>query len=103
MEALDPSLDQIKALNVSVKETMANYKKDPPSRDEAFRRALKLEHTSGEYYYDRARYMRPESWPLKLFQDLSDQELSHAERILKLMRKHGILIHTLAQDQKVAT
>ncbi len=92
LAALDPSLDCIQALNNRVVKTMDEYEKDPPPREIAFGLALELEQTSGEFYYGQAIQMKEETFALRLFRNLTQQEMGHVERIRKIIAEHEIRV-----------
>ncbi len=90
IEALDSDLGRVLSINSAIEKTLIDFRQQPPSLDEALKRALEFETSSVEYYYQYVLQLTPDSNAVTLFQELSSQSDSHERRILDLMRKYGV-------------
>ncbi len=77
-------------VNQSIRERIAQYKINPPSRYEAFSFAHELEISAGEAHYEMFMNKNPESNIEKIFQKLNGQDKNHASRIADYMNLNKI-------------
>jgi len=74
---LNPLVEANKRLAVLLAET----KKRTPSREEAFRLAIRLEESAGEIHFETFMKMTPKTSAEQMFQSLNRDDKDHARRI----------------------
>jgi hypothetical protein len=89
LEALDPDLEAVRGTNALLEETIARYRREKPSLEEALGRALQFEDSTVEHYYRYVQKSTPDSRAVYLFQELSGYSEDHVARVRGLMEKHG--------------
>lgn len=82
IEALDLNLANIQKFNAGLEASLLHYESTPPTRNAAFRKAIELEGSSGEYYFQLAIESTAQSPALATLRDLAGNENNHANRIL---------------------
>lgn len=83
-------ISEMHDINHSIREHIALYKIDSPSRYEAFSYAIELENSSGEAHYELFMNENPESNVEKIFQKLNGEDKNHANRIYNYMKLNNI-------------
>ena len=68
------------------------FRNKPPSREEAFNTALRVEKSAGEIHFQRAMAKEADSDIMELFQQLNKDDMDHADRIRAYMQQQGIQI-----------
>jgi len=89
-ELLSSSLDKIREANTAIVALIARFKTAPPSREDAFSIAHKLEESAGEIHFQSFMTKETESRIDEIFQRLNRGDKDHARRIRSYMEKHGI-------------
>lgn len=89
---LSESIQEIKDANNKIISLITKYKDTPPSREEAFRTALKLEQSAGEIHFQKFMEKESGSEFEKIFQKLNSYDKDHAMRIREYMESHGIAL-----------
>ncbi|HUI93501.1 MAG TPA: hypothetical protein VLX68_14745 [Chitinivibrionales bacterium] len=82
LEAMDPDLTSIQKLNSEVESAIRQYTHQLSDYQLVRHRALQLESSSGEFYFELALASKEDSPALWLFRDLCDDEHDHRQRIL---------------------
>ena len=86
-----PSMEDLQESNKKLASMLEKYATNPPTREEAFRLALKTEISAGEIHYQTAMTKSTEdSEMLELFQKLNQDDKDHAKRIRAYMKDKGI-------------
>jgi hypothetical protein len=89
-ELLSSPLDSIQKTNAEIVALIAGFKSAPPSREEAFNIAYKLEESAGEIHFQKFMTKNTESTIGGIFQRLNGDDKDHADRIRSYMERHGI-------------
>ncbi len=76
--------------NETLKKVLEEFEKNPPSREEAFNIAFKIETSAGETHYQAFMENRSNNFNDKVFQELNQNDKEHAERIKFHMAQLGI-------------
>ncbi len=79
------NLGELKAANKLVADMTVMYKNDPPSREDAYHRAIELEERFFESFYQDAITGDAGSDEEKIIQKLNKDSKDHAERIRALL------------------
>ncbi|MDP8298515.1 MAG: ferritin family protein [Candidatus Tantalella remota] len=79
------NLEELKAANKLVTDMSVMYKEDPPSREDAYHRAIELEERFFESFYQDAITGEPGSEEKKIIQKLNSDSKDHAARIRALL------------------
>jgi len=87
-----PAIDELQQANQELDTLLERYEKAPPSREDAFNIALKMELSAGEIHYQQIMTKQADSKTLKLFQKLNQDDKDHADRIRAYMKEHNIAI-----------
>lgn len=82
---LDPNHESMVEANKNVVETINCYKKNPPSRKEAYQKAIYFENSAGELHYTNVLSLPKESQELESFRKLNQCDKSHCQEIQKLL------------------
>ena len=86
-----PSMEDLQEANKELVSMLEQYAIQPPTREEAFRLALKTEISAGEIHYQTAMAKSTEdSEMLRLFQTLNQDDKDHAKRIRAYMKENEI-------------
>ena len=83
---LQDLIDKNKELNSLIEE----YENNPPSREEAFNIALRIENSAYELHYQRFMDKEPSSRMEEIFQQLNQDDKNHVEKISAYMKHHNI-------------
>jgi len=84
------SIEDIRNSSRNVEKLISQYKKTPPSREEAFRTALSIEESAGELHYQDFMVKNPDKKVSEVFRRLNGEDRNHALRILHYMDGNGI-------------
>ena len=90
---LDENLREIKAANNKLFTLHEKFKKNPPSRKEAFNAALNIEISAGELHFQKFMDKTSSSRIEEIFRILNKDDKEHAARISDYMKQHGISIN----------
>lgn len=91
-DLLAPSVSALVEVNEEIIGLIRKYNQEPPSREEAFNKALFLERSAGELHFQHFM-MKEKGGPLDaVFQRLNMDDKDHAERIKSYMEEHNISI-----------
>ena len=89
-ELLPPILDGLQKTNRRLTDMIEGFRNRPPSREEAFNTALRVEQSAGEIHFQRAMAKEADSDIMELFQRLNKDDMDHADRIQAYMEQKGI-------------
>lgn len=84
------SINDLRDSNQRLHKLMHIYKESPPSREEAFNLAYDLEQSSGEKQFQKIAVDDSDSQVIKIFKQLNQSDVNHANRIRDYMKIHGI-------------
>jgi ferritin len=90
----DSIIDQIESIRKSNKliiQTIAQFRENTPSREEAFSFVYNLEKSAGEIHYQKMMSTKAETIVEKVFQKLNGEDKNHAGRIANYMKNNNIL------------
>jgi len=88
--SLDNDFAGLQKTNNDLDETIFEYGLRKPSKQDALLRSLEIEHTCGEYCYDRAIDITAATPALYLFRQLTGKSCKHDKKIRALMNAYGI-------------
>lgn len=88
--SLEKQTDDLRKMNLAVKERIERYKLIPPTRLEAFKYGIELENSIGEFHFELFMTTETETQMEKIFQKLNGDDINHAIRIDKYMKNNGI-------------
>ena len=91
-EMLPPMVAGLRKTNQRLAGIIEGFHKKPPSREEAFNTALRVEQSAGEIHFQRAMTKEADSDIMELFQQLNKDDMDHADRIQSYMQQKGIQI-----------
>jgi hypothetical protein len=89
-EMLTATLEELNSTIDTIQRLLDRYKKSPPTRGSAFRTAVKLETSAGEFHFQKAMTRSSNSEMMQLFQQLNKDDRNHGRRIREYMKEHGI-------------
>ncbi|MDY6932795.1 MAG: rubrerythrin family protein [Spirochaetota bacterium] len=89
-ELLSSSLETLIGVNNKLISLMNDFNENPPSREAAFNAALEVERSAGEIHFNNAMDKTSSSGVMKVFQELTDDDKDHVNRILYYMKDKGI-------------
>jgi len=89
--SLEKQTDDLREMNLAVKERIERYKLVPPARSEAFKYGFELENSIGEFHFELFMTTEPETPMEKIFQKLNGDDINHAKRIENYMKNNGIV------------
>ncbi|MDY6855980.1 MAG: rubrerythrin family protein [Thermodesulfobacteriota bacterium] len=89
-ELLSSSLKALIETNERLDSLLKEYNEIPPSREIAFNVAIDIEQSAGEIHYNSAMQKSPTSGMMKVFQDLTDGDTDHSNRIRIYMSDNEI-------------
>lgn len=92
-DLLMKNMDILQAENKKLINIIENYKLIPPSRDEAFNLALKLENSAAELHFQKFMDDDNSSVIDRIFRELNTADKDHAQRLTKYMEEHDIPLH----------
>ena len=90
VEMLPPMLDGLRETNRRLAGIVEGFRKKPPSREEAFNTALRVEKSAGEVHFQRAMAKEADSDIMRIFQQLNKDDMDHTDRIQSYMQQKGI-------------
>ncbi|MCP4164249.1 MAG: rubrerythrin family protein [Deltaproteobacteria bacterium] len=86
------SLKIINKENESLEKMLDDFEENPPSREEAFNIAFRIETSVGEAHYQAFMEKDSSSFKDKVFKDLNQDDKEHADRIQFHMAQLGIAL-----------
>ena len=89
---LHHNLQDLKDTNSTLLSLIKSFKNTPPSREEAFNIALKVEISAGELHFQDFMDEETNSEIVQFFQKLNKNDKDHAMRIRSYMDNHGISV-----------
>ncbi|MCP4253521.1 MAG: hypothetical protein GY775_08935 [Candidatus Scalindua sp.] len=89
-ELLAPSMEMLGKTNNRLISMLKKYSKKPPLRESAFKIALDIERSAGEFNFQLAAEKSPDSGVMKIFQELNKDCRNHTKKIITYMRNKGI-------------
>ncbi len=89
-DLLASSMKMLEKTNNWLTSILKGYSKKPPSRESAFKVALDIERSAGEFNFQLATEKSPDSGIMKIFQALNKDCRNHTEKIITFMRNKGI-------------
>ena len=87
---LTSDLKALQSSNAELETLIAEYKTNPPSRQDAFQTAYDLEQSVGEIHYQEFMNSKSCSLSDELFKQLNLEDKDHADRIQSYMLEHDI-------------
>ena len=93
-DLLAPLLQILKDANSRLDSLIEKYEETPPSREEAFNIALKIEESAGELHFQKFMEKEANSATDNIFKELNKGDKDHAMRICRYMEEHGILVQS---------
>jgi hypothetical protein len=93
-DLLAPLLQILKDANSRLDSLIEKYEETPPSREEAFNIALKIEESAGELHFQKFMDKEANSTTDNIFKELNKGDKDHAMRICRYMEEHGILVQS---------
>jgi ferritin len=93
-DLLAPLLQTLKDTNSRLDSLLKKYEEAPPSREEAFNIALKIETSAGELHFQKFMDKEANSTTDNIFKELNKDDKDHAMRISYYMEKHGISVQS---------
>lgn len=93
-DLLAPLLQILKDANSRLDSLIKKYEETPPSREEAFNIALKIEESAGELHFQKFMDKEANSTTDNIFKELNKGDKDHAMRICRYMEEHGILVQS---------
>lgn len=91
---LAPMLQILKDANSRLDSLIKKYEEAPPSREEAFNIALKVEESAGELHFQEFMDKEANSTTDNIFKELNKGDKDHAMRISCYMEEHGISVQS---------
>ena len=92
LEMLASSLEELRSANSTIVKLLEKHQDTPPSREDAFNLALKLEQSAGEIHFQQFMEKSSTSKLDSIFQRLNRDDKDHAMRIRSYMKDHAIEI-----------
>jgi len=87
-----PSLQQLIKTNERLQNLLAEFRKMPPARDEAFHIALEIETSAGEIHFQKFAEQQHENKIDQVFSKLVREDKNHLQRIQQYMLNRNIRI-----------
>ena len=94
LKLLHHNLRELKDTNSNLLSLINNFKDTPPSREEAFKIALKIENSAGELHFQNFMDEEANSTTDNIFKELNRDDKEHALRIRSYMDAHGISVQS---------
>ena len=91
LDSIEKQTEDLRKMNLSVRENFEHYKLVPPTRFEAFKYGFELENSIGEFHFELFMTTVPNSQMLKIFQKLNGDDINHAKRIVNYMKDNCIV------------
>lgn len=89
-ELLVTPVQKLIEVNIDLTHLIKEYNEKPPSREVAFKTAINIEHSAGEFHFQQAMALPPYSRFMVVFQHLNKDDKDHAQRIHNYMNDKGI-------------
>jgi len=84
-EILYRNLDELKKANQNISDTIQNYKRQLPSKQECYKYAIGLENSAYELHYQQVVTQPAKSEKMETFQKINSDDKNHAKRIAELL------------------
>jgi hypothetical protein len=94
LKLLHHNLRELKDTNSDLLSLINNFEETPPSREEAFNIALKIESSAGELHFQNFMDGEAKSAVENIFKELNRGDKEHALRIHSYMEAHGISVQS---------
>lgn len=89
-DLLASSKEMLEKTNNRLISILKKYSKKPPLREAAFKVALDIERSAGEFNFQLATEKSPDSGIMKIFQELNKDCRDHTKKIITYMHSKGI-------------
>jgi len=89
-DLLASSIEMLEETNKRLVSMLKKYRKKPPLRESAFKVALDIERSAGEFDFQLAAEKLPDSGIMKIFQELNRDCRNHTKKINTYMHNKGI-------------
>ncbi|MDP6923397.1 MAG: hypothetical protein QGI94_01275 [Candidatus Scalindua sp.] len=89
-DLLSSSRQMLSKANNRLISRLKKYRKKPPLRESAFKVALDIERSAGEFSFQLAAEKVPDSGIMKIFQELNRDCRNHTKKINTYMHNKGI-------------
>jgi hypothetical protein len=90
MDSIDIQAEDLRKVNLSIREKIEEYKLISPSRLEAFNYGFELENSAAEFHFEHFMTTVQNSPIVEIFQKLNGDDVNHAARIYKYMKDNNI-------------
>ena len=90
-DSVEKQTDDLRKINLIIKDKIERYKLVPPTRLEAFTNGLELENSVGESHFELFMTSVADSPVVKIFQKLNGEDKNHAKRIESYMKTNEIV------------
>ncbi len=94
LKLLHHNLRELKDTNSTLLSLINNFEETPPSREDAFNIALKIENSACELHFQNFMDEEANSAVENIFKELNRDDKEHALRIRSYMEAHGISVHS---------
>lgn len=91
---LHDRLEDLMGINERLISLIEEFKENPPSREQAFNLAYRVENSAGELHFQEFMEREPGSKIDEIFQQLNRDDVEHGKRIRDYMKEHGIPLHS---------
>ncbi|UCB46408.1 MAG: hypothetical protein JSV25_02995 [Spirochaetota bacterium] len=85
LELIASSIQELIEKNNKLDQLIKEYNKNPPSREVAFKKAIDIEKSAGEFHFQQAVTYSPSSRIMGVFQQLNKDDKDHERRIIDYM------------------
>lgn len=89
-DLLASPIKMLKKTNNRLVSILKKYNKEQPLRESAFKIALEIERSAGEFNFQLAAEKSPDSGIMKIFQALNKDCRNHTEKIITYVQNKGI-------------
>ena len=90
-ESVEKQTEDLRKINLIVKERIEQYKLVSPTRLEAFKNGFEFENSIGESHFEYFMTSASDSPVVKIFQKLNGEDKNHAARIESYMKINGLV------------
>jgi ferritin len=90
LKSIEKQTEDLRKMNLYIKNRIEQYKAVPPTRSEAFKLGFELENSVGESHFELFMTSASDSPVIKIFQKLNGDDISHAKRMASYMKENGI-------------
>ncbi len=91
---LNQNLQNLKDANKTLLSLITRFQNTPPSREEAFNTALKIENSAAELHFHKFMEEESDSGIKKIFKKLNQDDKEHALRIRTYMKNNGVSLQS---------